>query len=125
MRYLFQFIRMMAFCFLGEMMHWLLPFPIPASIYGLVLLIAALKLGIVCLDEIREVGNFLTGIFPILFVPAAAGVMNLWGQLRELAVPIGLAVIPITAAVMAAAGRVTQVVAERRPEQRTKSKMRQ
>ena len=32
----------------------------------------------------RETGLFLTGIFPLLFVPAAAGVMELGSQLMNL-----------------------------------------
>ena len=78
---MFQFVRILAFCFLGELLHAVLPLPIPASIYGLVLLLAALCLGIVRLDQVRETGMFLTGIFPLLFVPAAAGVMELWTEL--------------------------------------------
>ena len=38
--YLFQFARILAFCFLGEICHAVLPLPIPASIYGLILLLA-------------------------------------------------------------------------------------
>ena len=41
-KYLFQFARILAFCFLGEFCHAVLPLPIPASIYGLVLLLAPL-----------------------------------------------------------------------------------
>ena len=54
---------------------------IPASVYGLILLLLALRLGIVKLEQVKEVGLFLTGIFPLLFVPAAAGVMELWACL--------------------------------------------
>lgn len=36
--YLFQFARILAFCFLGEVCHAVLPLPVPASVYGLVLL---------------------------------------------------------------------------------------
>ena len=32
---------------------------------------------LVKLDDVKEVGTYLTGIFPLLFVPAAAGVMEL------------------------------------------------
>lgn len=113
MRYLFQFMRIILFCFLGEIVHAILPFPVPASIYGLVLLLIALKTGLVKVEQVREAGNFLTAIFPVLFVPAAAGVMELWGQLGALAVPICIAVLPLTAAVMAAAGRTTQALARR------------
>ena len=50
----------------------MLPLPVPASVYGLVLLLAALTTGIVKLEQVKETGTYLTGIFPLLFVPAAA-----------------------------------------------------
>lgn len=108
MRYLYQFARIMAFCFLGEILHEVLPLPIPASIYGLILLLAALKTGLVKLEQVKEVGNFLTGIFPLLFVPAAVGVMELWEELGEMMIPILLAIVPVTILVLASAGRTTQ-----------------
>jgi len=55
-----------------------LPLPVPASVYGLVLLLAALTTGFVKLEQVKETGTYLTGIFPLLFVPAAAGIMELW-----------------------------------------------
>ena len=55
MCYLYQFARIMAVCFLGEVLHEVLPLPIPASIYGLVLLLAALKTGLVKLEQVKEV----------------------------------------------------------------------
>jgi len=82
--------------------------PIPASVYGLLLLAAALKFGVLKLDQVRETGLFLTGIFPLLFVPAAAGVMELGSQLMNLLLPAVLAIVPITALVMAVTGMVAQ-----------------
>ena len=58
----------------------MLPLPVPASVYGLVLLLAALTTGIVKLEQVKETGTYLTGIFPLLFVPAAAGIMELWAE---------------------------------------------
>jgi len=87
-KYLFQFARILAFCFLGEILHAVLPLPIPASVYGLILLLLALRLGIVKLEQVKEVGLFLTGIFPLLFVPAAAGVMELWAEMGNMLLPI-------------------------------------
>ena len=94
--------------FLVEFCHAVLPLPIPASIYGLLLLLAALRFGIVKLEQVKEVGLFLTGIFPLLFVPAAAGVMELGSQLMNLLLPAVLAIVPITALVMAVTGMVAQ-----------------
>lgn len=112
MKYIFQFARITAFCLAGEvlaaLLPLLLPLPIPASVYGLLLLAAALKFGVLKLDQVRETGLFLTGIFPLLFVPAAAGVMELGSQLMNLLLPAVLAIVPITALVMAVTGMVAQ-----------------
>ena len=112
--YLFQFARILAFCFLGEICHAVLPLPIPASIYGLLLLLAALRLGIVKLEQVKEVGLFLTGIFPLLFVPAAAGVMELWAEMGAMLLPILIAIVPVTVLVLVSAGRTTQALTSRR-----------
>ena len=107
-KYIFQFARITAFCLAGEILAVVLPLPIPASVYGLLLLVAALKTGLLKLDQVRETGLFLTGIFPLLFVPAAAGVVELGSQLINLLLPAVLAIVPITALVMAVTGMVAQ-----------------
>ena len=112
--YLFQFARILAFCFLGEILHAVLPLPVPASVYGLILLLLALRLGIVKLEQVKEVGLFLTGIFPLLFVPAAAGVMELWAEMGNMLLPIIIAIVPVTVLVLASAGRTTQALTSRR-----------
>ena len=108
MKYISQFARITAFSLAGEVLAAVLPLPIPASVYGLLLLAAALKFGVLKLDQVRETGLFLTGIFPLLFVPAAAGVMELGSQLMNLLLPAVLAIVPITALVMAVTGMVAQ-----------------
>lgn len=114
MRYLFQFGRLLAFCFIGEVLHAVLPLPVPASVYGLLLLLLALCSGIVRLEQVRETGLFLTGIFPLLFVPAAAGVMELWAELGVMLLPAVIAIVPVTVLVFAAAGRTTQALIHRK-----------
>ena len=64
--------------------------------------------------QVRTAALFLTGIFPLLFVPAAAGVMDLWADLQAMLVPVLLALIPITILVMTVSGCVTQRLAERK-----------
>ena len=107
-KYIFQFSRITAFCLAGEVLAAVLPLPIPASVYGLLLMVAALKTGLLKLEQVRETGLFLTGIFPLLFVPAAAGVMELGSQLINLLLPAVLAIVPVTALVMAVTGMVAQ-----------------
>lgn len=116
MRYLFQSGRILAFCFAGEVLHAVLPLPlpVPASVYGLLLLLLALCSGIVRPEQVRETGLFLTGIFPLLFVPAAAGVMELWAELGAMLLPAVIAIVPVTVLVFAAAGRTTQALIHRK-----------
>ena len=116
MNYVFQFARIMAFCLAGEVLHALLPLPIPAGIYGLVLLAAALLTGLVKLEQVKQAGDFLTGIFPLLFVPTVAGVMDVWGLISDNLRPILIAVVPVTWGVMAVAGLITQWIMNRRKE---------
>ena len=114
MRYLFQSGRILAFCFAGEVLHAVLPLPVPASVYGLLFLLLALCFGIVRPEQVRETGLFLTGIFPLLFVPAAAGVMELWAELGVMLLPAVIAIVPVTVLVFAAAGRTTQALIHRK-----------
>ena len=78
----------------------MLPLPVPASVYGLVLLLLALNFRLIRLEDVKEVGVFLTGIFPLLFVPAAVGVMELWAEMGEMLLPIIIAIIPVTVLVL-------------------------
>ena len=89
-KYIFSLRAFCTFCFLGEILHVVLPLPVPASVYGLVLLLAALNFKLVKLDDVKEVGTYLTGIFPLLFVPAAAGVMELWAEMARCCCPSSL-----------------------------------
>lgn len=114
MKYVFQFARIMGFCLAGELLHGLLPLPIPAGIYGLVLLAAALLTGIVKIEQVKQTGDFLSSLFPLLFIPTVAGVMEEWDLISTNLIPILIALAPVTWAVMAAAGKVTQTIMDRR-----------
>lgn len=89
-------------------MACVLPLPVPAGVYGLVLLLAALGSGVLRLDQVKEAGGFLIGILPLLFVPAAVGVMDLWAELGAMLLPCLIAVVLVTLLVMGVSGRVTQ-----------------
>lgn len=113
-KYLFQFARILVFCFLGEILHAVLPLPIPSSIYGLILLLLALRLNVIRMEDVKEVGLFLTGIFPLLFVPAAAGVMELWAEMGSMLLPILLSIFPVTVLVLITSGHTTQALVRRK-----------
>ena len=79
MKFMKQFGIILAVTFLGEALKYVIPLPIPASIYGLVLMLLALCTGILKLDQVKEAATFLIEIMPMMFIPAAVGLMDSLG----------------------------------------------
>lgn len=113
MKYVIQFLIIAAFAFVGELLHWFIPLPIPASIYGIVLLFITLELKWVKVSDIREVSSFLIAVMPIMFIPAAAGLMESWGAVKSSVWEYALITIVSTFVVMGVSGAVTQFVIRR------------
>ena len=114
MRYLSQIGIILAVSFAGEMLNMLLPLPIPASIYGMVLLFVALATGIVKLSSVRSVGKFLIDILPLLFIPATVGLIEAWATMCGFLLEIVVISLVSTVLVAAVAGRVTQFIIKKR-----------
>ena len=110
MKFVRQFMIILAISFVGELLHALLPLPVPASIYGLVLMLIGLQTGILPLNAINEAGGFLIEIMPMLFIPAGVGLMVSWGDLKPVLVPIMVTIVVTTVLVMGVSGRTAQFV---------------
>ena len=103
-----QFTIIIALSFIGEMLHALIPFPIPASIYGILLLFLLLEQKTLQVDDVKEVADFLIFIMPLLFIPAAVGLIDAWNELRSSLTAYVTIIIAVTLIVMVATGRITQ-----------------
>ena len=110
MKYLLQFLIIVAFSFVGELLHFLIPLPSPASIYGIVLLFVALYAHWIQVRQIREVSAFLIAIMPVLFIPSAVGLVTAWEVIRPNLVSYLVITLVSTLVVMGAAGWATQLV---------------
>ena len=110
MKYLRQFLLIAALSFIGELMHYIIPLPVPASIYGMVLLFIGLMTGWIRIDSVREVGKFLIEIMPVMFIPAGVGLMSSWGNLKPVLVPVIVITVVALLTVMIATGHVSQLV---------------
>lgn len=120
MKYVRQFGIILLISFLGELLHALLPLPVPASIYGILLLFTALETRILKVSAIRETASFLLDIMPMLFVPAGVGLLDKWDVLQPVWLPFTAIVVVSTFTVLAAAGRVTQRVMRIRQKKEAK-----
>lgn len=108
--YLKQSAIIFGFSLLGEALNRLIPLPIPAAVYGLVLLFAALCLKIVKVEQINKVSDFLLTILPILFVSPAVNLLESWGIVAPHVVTIVLLVFSSTILVFAVAGVISQLI---------------
>lgn len=110
MKYLRQSAIILLLSFLGEMLHGFIPFPVPASVYGLLLMLLALCTGILKLSQVRETAAFLVEIMPVMFIPAAVGLLDAWPALRPIWFPVTVITVLTTVLVMAVTGQVTQLM---------------
>ncbi len=108
MRFIKQLLIILGVTFVGEALHFLLPLPVPASIYGLVLMLLCLCFKVFPLRAVEETGDFLIDLMPALFVPATVGVMAAWDVLQPVLLQVALITFLSLIVVMAVSGRVTQ-----------------
>lgn len=100
--------------FLGEVLKMFIPLPIPASVYGLVLMLLCLVTGILKTSQVKEAAFFLIEIMPVMFIPAAAGLIDSWKVLQPLLLPILVMTVVITIFVMVVTGKIAQMIAQKR-----------
>lgn len=119
MRYVIQLFIIICFSFAGELLHRVLLFPIPASIYGIILLFSALELRLLKVEHIREVSTTLIISMPVMFVPPAVGLINTWDNIKNNWPEYLLITFASTFVVMAVAGWTTQRLIQWRRYRRT------
>lgn len=116
MKFLIQFLIIIAFSFAGELLHYFLPLPIPASIYGIILLFVALELKVIKVRDIRETSSFLIAVMPVMFIPAAVGLIDSWKSIGDAWLQYIVVTVLSTFIVMGVSGWITQFVIRRGKE---------
>ena len=105
MKYIRQICVIFIFSFLGELCHAAIPLSIPASVYGMVLLFAALRLKIVPKEGVKEAGSFLVALLPLIFV----GLMEYWHVIAGHAAAFGCLIVCSLVITFAVSGLVAQI----------------
>ena len=113
MKYLKQLLIILAFSMAGETLQALIPLPIPAAIYGIVLLLIALCTGVLKAQAISDTAHFLIGIMPLLFVAPAVNILKNWGVIAPNLVPICVVMVVSTIVVFMVSGIVTQLLVKK------------
>ena len=110
MKYITQLLYILLSTGLGELLEYLIPLPIPAAIYGLVLLLIALCTGILKAEKISDVARFLINIMPLFFVAPGVNILRYWGIIRSEVVAICVVTVVSTLVVFAVSGLITQLL---------------
>ena len=100
----------MGFSLAGECLQRWIPVPIPASVYGIFLLFAALCTGIVKVEQVKSVGGFLSSILPILVVSPVVGILENWALIRNDLLPMVLLILASTVLTFGISGRIAQAI---------------
>ena len=118
MKYMKQLGIIFAVTCVGEILKYLIPLPVPASIYGLVLMLILLISCRIKLEQVQDVADFLIEIMPMMFIPAAVGLLVSWKQLQSMLVPVIVITVVSTVVVMAVTGKVSDFLTKERPKDR-------
>lgn len=117
MKYVKQFGVILLVSFLGELAKSVLPFPVPASIYGLVFMLIGLGTHLIPLNSVKDTGYLLVEWMPLMFIPAGVELLESWGSLQAILFPVSVITVTTTIIVMAVSGKTTQMLIGKKEEQ--------
>lgn len=110
MKFLKQLSIIITISFIAELMEHIIPLPIAASMYGLILMLVGLITKLIPLEKVEGAADYLIEIMPILFVPATVGIMTSVDALKEMLVPLCVISASTTVLIMVVTGWVSQVI---------------
>ncbi len=110
MKYLTQLSVIIAVCFAGELVKFMLPFPVPGSIYGMVIMFLLLSSGFLKLEKVEKVSDYLIDCLSLMFVPGGVALMKSADTLKQMLPAAICSVLLVTPFVMIVTGRITQAI---------------
>ena len=101
MKYIMQFGIIASLSLVGEVLNSVIPLPVPASVWGMVLL---------KLDQVSDAADFLLSIMTITFVPVGASLLTSFPAIRDEIVGIFAIIIISTLVCFFVTGKVAQKI---------------
>ena len=109
MSHLMQLFVIFGLCLAGEGISAVLPFPFPASVASMVLLLILLFSKVLKPERIQQTGGFLLEHMAFFFIPVCVGVMEYWDVVVQNLWPILLISLLTTPLVFFVTGHVVQL----------------
>lgn len=113
MKYFKQAFIIIVITLIAEVLSHVLPVPLPASIYGMVILFVCLMTGVIKLEQVENVGEWLIAVMPAMFVVPGAGFITSWASLQPHLLSWSVIISVTTILVMAVAGLLAQSLQKR------------
>lgn len=117
MRYIFEFCIIAAISFVAEVIKYFLPLPVPASIYGLIIMLVLLISGVLKVEKVSAAADFLIKIMPLMFIPAVVGLVESYTAIKPIVIRLIIFVPVSTVVVMGVCGRVAQAIRTKQKRQ--------
>ncbi|MBE5869167.1 MAG: CidA/LrgA family protein [Lachnospiraceae bacterium] len=114
MKYIKQLLIILFVSFIAEIMEYLIPLPVSASVYGLVLMLLGLMTGIIPLEKVEGAADYLVGIMTLMFVPPTVGIMSAAEELKQMGVALVVISVITTLIVMVVTGKVAQFILDKK-----------
>lgn len=110
MKYVKQICIIFGITMVGELLNACLPLPIPSGVYGLFLLLLCLCTKLIKVSDVEDVGNFLLDIMPMMFIPVSVGLIDSYGAMQEILIPLVVISMVSTIVVMIVTGKATELI---------------
>lgn len=110
MKYLREIAVIFGITMVGELLNALIPLPVPAGVYGLFILLGLLCSGKLKLSDVCATGDLLLDLMPLMFIPAAVGLIESVEELRIILVPFIVISVFSTLIVMTVTGKTTELI---------------
>lgn len=110
MKYLFQIGIIAAISAVAELLYIVIPLPVPASVYGLVLLFVLLMTKVIKLAQIEETADYFLLIMPVLFLEPSVKLMTSLAIMKGQAVRLFVLCMISTCVTIMVTGMVAQAV---------------
>ena len=118
MKYMIQIGVISTIAFVAEILHFILPLPIPASVYGMAILFLLLCLGIIKLEMVEDVADWILSIMPVFFIAPTVGLIEAFGDIKGQVIPLVFICFVSTVVVTSVTGLIAQGIIRLRKERK-------
>ena len=118
MKYMIQIGVISTIAFVAELLHFILPLPIPASVYGMAILFLFLCLGIIKLEMVEDAADWILSVMPIFFIAPTVGLIEACSDIKGQVIPLVFICFVSTVVVTAITGLIAQAIIRLRKERK-------